>query len=152
MKLWSKPACTVFEFGQSNFSSFLHFNTPLMSSWRCWQQVFSVPPLPLHKTKAAMKALHSILKDSQVFVLSFQNCSPDTLSFPFQTFSTDISSLGLTCSSNSCQQVLSQSTPSVKAFTLPRPVKFAPSTSLPESYSLPKNILLRGGFDLSILV
>lgn len=64
MKLWSKPACTVFEFGQSNFSSFLHFNTPLMSSWRCWQQVFSVPPLPLRKTKAMIKALHSILKDN----------------------------------------------------------------------------------------
>lgn len=52
---------------------------------------------------------------------------------------------------NSCQQVLSQATPSSKTFSLPQPAKFAPSISVPEIYSLPEKVFIRGGFGFSKL-
>lgn len=75
-------------------------------------------------------------------------------SFALQTLSTDIISwshlLISFTRSNSCQQVLSQATPSSETFSLPlsRPNSHLP-ISVPEIYSLPKKVLMRAALGLS---
>lgn len=75
-------------------------------------------------------------------------------SFPLQTLSTDISSLGLTCSYPSRDPIpVSKSCPKLHPFLkhslcLSRPNSHLP-ISLPEIYSLPKKVLMRAALGLS---
>lgn len=124
----------------------MHFNAPnefsALLSARCHRFLSSRPRL-------------SILfrKTTQASTPSFPNFSADSLR-QFSTFNGHIVSWShLLISfprSNSCQQVLSQATPSSETFSLPlsRPNSHLP-ISVPEIYSLPKKVLMRAALGLS---